>query len=330
MPHSKLSRREFSTWLGGLGVGWLAMRRALAATPAGEPGGASAPASPAVDSSDDSGSCSELSAFEAAITWDDNAISYWVDGLHYSTTDLPSRGYLAILLKFQQQPTAYVDKVVLTDGSDAVLEGRYFDATDKMSAGYPPYLIYNNLDLTVDKLFLFVQIRQGNTVTKYRYVLAGDRLKRSTLNSLELPVVMRKDLVDSHAGVVSNVFQFKTILAPAKVVQHNVKARLKSISPTSDFELEVSFLHDDVAADAYNRYFFVTDPAGRLLGIHKRNLGDSDSTAKVVTIKALTEAERNQWGLTTDRVAKITDCPYIMVFVDDVKDCIAKTTIWLR
>ena len=94
--------------------------------------------------------------------------------------------------------------------------------------------------------------------------------------------------------------------------------------------MEIAILHDDIDDSHYSRYFFVTDPVGRLLGVSKRDLDVSHSSAsKVVTVTSLTKKQQDSLGVNPKNIANINDCPYVMVFVDDVI-ALAMTTIWLR
>ena len=72
----------------------------------------------------------------------------------------------------------------------------------------------------------------------------------------------------------------------------------------------------------------MTDPVGRLLGLSYRKFGDPQGS--YLLLSALTELQVQQWGITSDNVAKIKECPYILIFADDVKNSLSMTTLWFR
>lgn len=266
---------------------------------------------------------------ETALTCPPKKCFFWIHGMYFPGANLKVRANIAFLLKFPQLPESYIDKVVFADGDKKTLAVRYFDPSDKISSGYPPYIIINNINLDSHRRFFLVfQLRQGNQTFIYRKTLSGFELKRSRLTGTQLPANLRYELEQSHDGFISSPFKFKSSLDRSLIVSHSVKAQILELSKDNRFKIQISFPHEDVDDSHYMRYFIVTDPVGRILGLYKRRFNDGKS--KSIVVGSLTENERNSWNLVKDHVAKINDCPYIMVFVEDVKEAIGQTIIWLR
>lgn len=319
----KVNRRQYSKILGSLGLGLLGgaklqERQALAATPREETTPSNCPTNN-----------ENIISSETALTVASDKIAYWINGLYFKSSNLGSRATVAFLLKFPQTEASYIDKVVFADGDKKTLGVRYFEPGDKISSGYPPYIIFNNIDLTTSKKFyLAFQVREGTTTKIYRQTLSEYTLQRSRLDGPQLPASLRHDIGKSHEGIITTSLQFRSSLARKSVTQHLVKANLLALSNNQDFTLKIDFLHPDTDTDHYMRYFIVTDPVGRLLAAVKREFGDG--AAGSIALSSMTEKQRGDWGLTKEHVAKINDCPYIMVFVDDVKEALAQGIIWLR
>ncbi|MCB9229586.1 MAG: hypothetical protein H6618_08240 [Deltaproteobacteria bacterium] len=311
----KLSRRQFGTFITALGLSKAAFRTS---------------AQESDEEDEEKDPCNiDIVATETAISCDPDKCIFWIDGLYAEKSRVNVRANLSFLLKFPQSSEHYIDKVVLADGDKNTLGVRYFEDQDKISSGYPPYLIFNNIDLSSSRRFFLVfRVIEGSEIVIYRKTLSESSLRKSRLDHGELPARLRLDLDRSHSGIISSPIQFRTALGPASVRKHAVRARLMQLSSENQFSIQISFLHDDENASHFSRYFIVTDPVGRILGLLKRDFGDN--RRDYVTVSALTESERNHWGLTMDKVAKINDCPYVMIFVDDVAESLSKTVIWLR
>ena len=85
------------------------------------------------------------------------------------------------------------------------------------------------------------------------------------------------------------------------------------------------------------RYFLVMDPVGRILGGLKRTFGDTtypNGTGSFVhtMVRGLvgdttgfSSAEKAEMS-----ARSILDCPYVMVFVEDKYDALARVTLRLR
>lgn len=272
--------------------------------------------------------CTDLREFESAVSWPKNDLVYWFDGIETSQNRSASRLYLAVLVKHQQSPQSYVDKVVLTDQDKNIIGARYFESSDKQSTGYVPYLIFHNISGGHERLYLYIQLRDHEKVRKFRYTFVENEIKRSKLDSLELPNLLRSQLKKSHQGIVSTPFSFSNYLKKEDRITHNASARLSTIDSKGYFELLVSPLGEDKSPLDYTRYVIATDPVGRILGITERFF--NQAPGEPIVLVALTEAQRTKWGLIQDKVAKIIDCPYIQVFVEDTKTTLARTVIWLR
>lgn len=267
--------------------------------------------------------CIELTDFKGVITWPQNKIYSWVSGIKNSSV---SRGTLAILLKHKQEHTHYIDKIALKDNNDHVIYTQYYTSNDKISSGYLPYILIQNLDLSLSQLFLYIQVRKDADVIRYRY--AFSKLEPSKLDGQDLPAEVRTDLDNSFKGIITTPFYLKK----TKPLQaHNIKSEVKYLDAVNNsFLIQIYFMHKDTDENHYMRYFIVTDPVGRILGIKKRDY-IKKSFKNMVLISNISDEERNdRWRITKDMIAHIGDCPYIMIFCDDIKEALAKTTIWLR
>ena len=71
--------------------------------------------------------CKELREFEGSIRWSEDLIRYWFDGFVYRQGGLNRQGYLAILLKHKQTENSFVEKVLLTNEQNRIIEARYFE-----------------------------------------------------------------------------------------------------------------------------------------------------------------------------------------------------------
>lgn len=271
-----------------------------------------------------------LTEAQAPLAWPSDNIYYFIDGFHIAQGVTASRGTLAVLIKHKQEAAAYIDKVVLSDEQNNLMGARYFKPQDKMDAGgFVPYLIFDQLDLkNSGSLQLYIQLRRGATIERYRYVFAKNILVRSKLNQIYLPAALVYDIRQSHKGYISGFYRFASTLKPDHFGYHLVKPYVYQIGADGSFSIQIPFMHKDESDTHYNRYFFATDPVGRLLGIIKRKPTDKEATS--VLLNQLSEAQRNEWGLVREDVARITDCPYIMVFVDDMKECLMQANVWLR
>ena len=272
----------------------------------------------------------DLKESQAPLRWNEQDIYYWVDGLHVQTGLISSRGTLAVLLKHRQTEQQYIDKVVLSNARDDLLAARYFTPDDKMHSGnYLPYLIFDNIDLK-SHLPLSINIQQVSPegTRRYRYQLPKSDLRRSRLDQgrLYLPGRMAYDLTTSHQGYVSGLFRFRKSIPFDNFGYHLVKARVMYLAEGGSFSLQVLLPHTDGGPDHYFRYFVATDPVGRILGITERAYNGSNDGV----ITTLTEDQRNALGLIRDDVANINDCPYVMVFTEDIKEGLVQGNVWLR
>lgn len=279
-------------------------------------------------SAEEENKCDDLKSFESAIVWPEDKISYWVDGFRFED-GIDHRASLAILIKHQQSKTSYIDKIVFTDSEKNTVSARYFSADDKIASDYLPYLIFSKLSLRSDRFHLYLQIREDGFAKKYRYTFSQSTLKKSKLSNMDLPADVRFDLQKSHTGIVSNSYFFRSSLLPDKGLEkHRVDISLLELSSDNQFKIKINFTHADVSPTHFMRYFLVTDPVGRILGLYKRPFGEGPG--KSVLVSALTEKERESWGLTKNKIAKINDCPYVLIFTDDAQEALMKSTLWLR
>lgn len=277
----------------------------------------------------------DLIEFKNPITAPKNAVFFWINGIFFGKNYLNKGGNITFFLKVPQNTNHFVEKVVFANELKKTLAVRYFDAKDKTATGYPPYIMINRIDLVRnDKFFLVYRVREGKEKKVYRKTISQTDLQRGDFrdrqNQQQLPAKMRFELQEArHQGIVTSSMNFKSNISTTDVAKHIVKANLLELRDDNNFKIKIPFLHDDIDKDHYMRYFFVTDPVGRLLGLKKRTYTPGNSE-KFVIVSAMTEKEKNEWGLTSEKVAKINDCPYVMVFVDDVKEAIAQSIIWFR
>lgn len=266
---------------------------------------------------------------ETAIASPEGKALVWINGFYLGKGNMGSRATIAVLLKFPQGEEQYIDKVVLGDEDKNALGVRYFTKENKNSSGFPPYMIFHNIDLSFTKrLFLVYQVKKDGERTIYRKTLSDRELNRSKLDGLNLPAKIAYALDNDHNGIISNPMMYKTDISAYNVADHMVRAYISDLRPDGYFKIRVSFFHEDIDEDHYMRYFIVTDPVGRILGITQRQYNDGNK--KEVIVSSLTESERQDWGLTKDQVAKITDCPYVMVFAEDVKEVISQSFVYFR
>ena len=266
-----------------------------------------------------------------------DSLFYWIDGIHLNEqSNLPSRANLSLFMNIQQKPDNYVERVVLTDENYVTMGSRFFDASDKLSTGHVPYVMFSNLELKYDKIYyIFYQVRKGSDVKIYKFTLTNAR--RSVLSADFLPQIMKDDFslyMGSNPGLLTSPLQFYT----RNTIQlHSARSKIINIGSDNSFEIQVELMHGDATPTHYMRYFIVTDPVGRLLGVVKKNyqqtpdVAAGSTTAGSMIVRAMSDADRqNVWQITANDVAKINDCPYIQIFTEDVYDALARSTVHLR
>ena len=264
-------------------------------------------------------------------------LQYFVDGLHFNDrTNINSRANVSLFIEEQQTPERYVERVVLTDMVGNTLGVQYFDAEDKMSQGFVPYVIFENIRIAYDQVYkLYYQVRKGEEVELYYSEIQN--VRRSLFNGSSLP----KQVVDdfkifrgNNDGLFTTAFEFQLGVNPQL---HSAKGTIRAIGAANDFSIDVELMHGDANAAHFMRYFIVADPVGRILGMQRRNLGDPVSTnvapfggAGAMTVTAMNDAQAVGMGIRPEDVAKINDCPYIQIYTEDVQDALARSSIRLR
>ena len=273
--------------------------------------------------------CTDLDLYENAVSWPNSSICFWVSGYSYAQTGMGSRSLLAVLLMQQQTTDSYIDKILLAAQDGTIVNVLYFSAQDKLSSGFLPYLIFDNVSFSETSYFLYIQQQVSGQTNRFRYTfVTSSQLQMSTMTNATLPATVRYALSRAPLnGVVSSPFFFSS---SATISNYCLQAWLQTIDNNGSFQILIQYMHPDVSASNYSRYFIVTDPAGRILGITQRQYGQITSPAGFVTVTALTATEINTWGLITTDVGNINDCPYVMIFCDDVSNVILSATIWLR
>ncbi|NRA67201.1 MAG: hypothetical protein HRU19_22145 [Pseudobacteriovorax sp.] len=261
-------------------------------------------------------------------------LQYFVDGLHFNDrSNIMSRANIAMFIQEIQTPTRYVERVILTDELGNTLGVQYFDATNRMSQGFVPYVIFENISLDYAKNYhLYYQVREGETISLFHGVLANAR--RSLLNSASIP----KSILDDFAayrgennGLITTAYELYTGNAGV----HSARGFINTVGSDNSFNIDVELMHGDANAGHYMRYFIVADPVGRILGFRKREFQDpTDATsplgAAAMSVSALDDNAAIALGITPNDVAKITDCPYVQIYTEDVFDALARSTVRLR
>jgi hypothetical protein len=272
-------------------------------------------------------------------------LNCYIDGLHFNDnlSNIESRANLAFFMNVQQSPDKFVERVVLTDENNQALGSRFFDASDRLSTGQPPYVIFNNIRMVNEnKYYVYYQVREGSTVTLFRFVLQNAR--RSQLNFKYLPntmVTAFEPYQGANPGFLTSPFQFYTL---NRTDVHTAKGHIKEIESDNSFKISIEGMHSDLNSGHYMRYFIVTDPVGRLLGYKERTY-EEDSLGKpkniyedspkvagspgVMTVEAMPDAQRVKDNLYPYQIAKINDCPYVQIFTEDVYDALARSVIYL-
>ncbi|MFK7825523.1 MAG: hypothetical protein AB8G05_15340 [Oligoflexales bacterium] len=266
----------------------------------------------------------------------DESIFYWIDGMRPG-----SSSNIAFYIHLKQTNEEYVERVVLTSAEKKTLGARYYDPKAANSKGFAPYMIFNQIDLKFSKkIFLVVQVKTGNSIKIYRYTLDTTKLSQSKLHMEKLPLELMSDFKDKHAGQCYSSYHFQ-VKAVREQICNNLgltmpcfnslfpTPKIKSISENSQFSLDVLNRYPDISSENYMRYFFLTDPVGRHLAIHKRNYQDNYS--ELIPLFTLSsDFWKSRWGVVAEMVPRINDCPYLLLFSENPKYGIFYSHIWLR
>lgn len=277
----------------------------------------------------------DIKTFDAPILWPEDQIAF------YAYNRSPSSGsVLAILLKIKQTKERYLARAVLTNRQQEVIEVFYFDETNQSKEGFPPYLIVQGLppDGTYD---LIMQVIEKDQPVIFRFVFDPLKLKHNPLfyNDL-LPEKVREDLKASHKSGITTAYELapdyykqafcRDDLYAACLLDHFPKISLSFSKETvDDFAFHIDYNHQDISQKHYARYFIVTDPVGRVLALKKRSFTDQE-TYKTLTLHPMTLKERkDQWGFISLEEPSLSDCPYVMIFMDDVLEAFTQTNFSL-
>ena len=270
----------------------------------------------------------ELTTEQAGAT-----LQFWIDGLHFGDrSKLASRANVTLFMDLKQTPNSFVESVVLMDENQQTLGARYFDSSMKMTSGHTPYVTFENVTLDHKKTYYTTySVRNGNTVKLYNAAIKNPEISR--LNTHWLPEKMRKDFssffsgnqVNPTPGLITTQWQYYT---ENGLKDHTARGRIAEISGDGEFKMNIDFMHGDIDANHYMRYFIVMDPVGRLLGFEKRKFGDAGAPYK--TVSRLTDEQIQTWGVDRLQVADIRDCPYIQFYTEDSFDAVARSILRLR
>ena len=266
----------------------------------------------------------------------DESIYYWIDGMRPK-----SNSNIAFYVHLKQTTEEYVERVVLTTGDKRTLGVRYYEVDAANSKGFAPYVIFNGLDLRFsNKLFFIVQMKAGENVKIYRYTLDSVKLLQSKLQLEKLPPEVVNDFKEIHAGQCYSSYHFQVRAVREQICNENglplpcfsslfPLPQIKSISENSQFRLDVVNRYPDHSSQNYMRYFFLTDPVGRLLAIHKRNYQDSNyGLIPLFTLSS--NFWKSRWGIDIETIPRINDCPYLLLFAENPKYGIFYSHLWLR
>ena len=101
------------------------------------------------------------------------------------------------------------------------------------------------------------------------------------------------------------------------------------IKPQNKFVIRVKYTEPDRSPDFYLRYFIVTDPVGRILGLRKRIYKDARSLSSLI-ITNIDELEMKKYLISEKDIGKIADCPFVRIFIEDKKWGCWQSIVWLH
>ena len=270
-----------------------------------------------------------------------NLLSYWIDGIHLgepgdsgATSDLPSRANLSVFINKAQTTGEFVESVVLTRTDNTILAANYYDANSKTISGKLPYVIFENIEfISASSYYIYTMVRRGTYLDIYRYEL--DYPRRSRLNASFLPTKMLDDFaqfVGDNKGLVTSPWEFYT---QNTLSLHTARGIVNSLNSDGTFRFDVELMHADASTAHYMRYFIITDPVGRLLGLTKRNYLDPLTQTSTLTgnpympVTAISDKDLISFAIDRSSTADIRDCPYVQIFTEDVFDALARSVVWI-
>lgn len=149
-------------------------------------------------------------------------------------------------------------------------------------------------------------------------------------------------------GNITSVYHHFAGLGDGTSPLHTARGRLESYGSDGKFSVRLQPMHADLSPDHFMRYFLVLDPVGRILGGKKRAFDANNKWAGgsasanlitggfVVMEPGMFDDPRYTSPTVTAeeqaeiKARRIGDCPYIMIFTEDINDAIARTTLRLR
>lgn len=275
---------------------------------------------------------------------------YWIDGMYTNHPDidgqipadqrLPVRANLTVLMELGQRSANFVESVVLMGEQRETIGVRYFDASMKMISGCVPYVTFENIVLDPAKTYYIVyNTRSQNSSTLYESEIKNPVLSKLTADfvsarlqqDLKSFIANGKTNLNPVPGFVTYPFTYYTRNG---LHSHNARGRVMQLaSASADFAIDIDFMHGDVNQDHYMRYFIVMDPVGRVLGMHRRDFGDPNTTGALRVAK-LSDSDRVKYQVPIGNpdygVPDIRDCPHIQIYTEDAYDAIARSIIRLR
>lgn len=259
-------------------------------------------------------------------------VLFWV----HNASDL-GIGLLSILVLRKQGASSFVRRVILANESLESIAEKYYTAQSSDSRGSMPYLIFDGVSLEQSRYFLFLEVIEGSVRKIYRYTFVPEQLVRSKFNSIFLPKIFVDAFTKPFANEISTSFYnakslflstsclTKNLYFNSCFEEHRITCYFKTFNSNNDFELLINFAHPD-EQDHYMRYFILTDPVGRILGVKQRAYQESPLGQTV--IRRITSDEMKKWGIAL--TALINDCPYVMLFWEDGRHALRQRLLWLH
>lgn len=247
-----------------------------------------------------------------------------------------------VLIAHQQSSEHFVEKVVLTDAVGRVLETRYLSASDRLSSGECPYLMFRGLPRS-DSYGLVYRVRSKDTEKVFRFEMqteSGGGTFPSHHGNLQLQTGLSGIYQGENLPLVTTAFAHQT---PERLAAHHVRARFLSYnSETGDFKVLVEAMHPDVSAQHFCSHFFLTDPVGRVLGLRTRAFGGKFDVAPnplrgflggMVVQREIRGGDSHGAGeqqaleVESATLPRLDECPEISVYCFDGYDCLARTSL---
>lgn len=258
---------------------------------------------------------------------------YWLDMPLYG-----GKSQLAIYFKRSIQRDEYIKRVVFTDQNNRSLAIRYFNPTEADLSTSFPYIILSSLNIYKENSY-YLWVLKGRSDNKkssvLRYTFDTSNIIRSTSKKLYLSnkikdKFLKRGMVEiaSQFFIPTSVFN-RSVCGKTSVCldENRLRARFKSVK-SEDFELEIEFNKKQKGISAFGS-FLLCDPVGRVLAYkdstHLHKLDD----ALGFKLALLSKEEASDWGISSEYLASIDECPYVILIWEDLKLGLRKHVIQL-